>query len=242
MGLLSFFQRPSGSQAGARAGAAVDPRSIDAQRTRARRRLIGAAVLLGLGIVGFPLLFDTAPRPESGAIPIEIATRPSDWAPPLATVPVPAPLPSAEPTVVPGPAPAAPAEPPVASAPVPEAPKAPARSEPSPPAPVAKPADAEAARALAALEGKPAAAPVAASAAASGRFVVQVGAFSTADAARGARERVEKVGLKTYTQEVDTAAGKRIRVRVGPYDARDAAEKAAAQLRQAGLPTAILSL
>jgi DedD protein len=32
-------------------------------RRRARHRLIGAAVLVLIGVVGFPLLFDTQPRP-----------------------------------------------------------------------------------------------------------------------------------------------------------------------------------
>ena len=35
----------------------------DEPRARARRRLIGALVLLVVGVVGFPLLFETQPRP-----------------------------------------------------------------------------------------------------------------------------------------------------------------------------------
>ncbi|HSV46471.1 MAG TPA: SPOR domain-containing protein, partial [Ramlibacter sp.] len=37
--------------------------SVEAMRRRARHRLIGAAVLVLLGVIGFPLLFDTQPRP-----------------------------------------------------------------------------------------------------------------------------------------------------------------------------------
>jgi len=78
--------------------------------------------------------------------------------------------------------------------------------------------------------------------AAGGRFVVQVGAFSEPNSARDARARVEKLGLKAYTQVVETSGGKRIRVRVGPYGDRGEAEKAAAQIKQAGLSSAVLTL
>ncbi len=44
-------------------------------RRRARHRLIGAAVLVAAGVVGFPLLFDTQPRPVAKDIPIELPER-----------------------------------------------------------------------------------------------------------------------------------------------------------------------
>src|SRR5688500_19812768 len=49
--------------------------SIEAMRKRARHRLIGAVVLVLVGIVGFPILFDTQPRPVAVDIPIEIPDR-----------------------------------------------------------------------------------------------------------------------------------------------------------------------
>jgi DedD protein len=75
-----------------------------------------------------------------------------------------------------------------------------------------------------------------------GRFVVQVAAYSEASAARDMRQRVEKLGLKSYTQPIEIDGVKRIRVRVGPFPARDDAEKAAATLKEAGLPAAVLAL
>jgi DedD protein len=54
--------------------------------------------------------------------------------------------------------------------------------------------------------------------------------------------RVEKSGLKTYTQVAETAEGKRIRVRVGPFGSRDEAEKAAKKIKSLDLPAAILTL
>ena len=49
--------------------------SIETMRRRARHRLIGAVVLVLSGVIGFPLLFDTQPRPVAVDIPIEIPDR-----------------------------------------------------------------------------------------------------------------------------------------------------------------------
>ena len=77
MDLLSVFKRKT--------PAAAAPEAADAvqlARTRARRRLIGAAVLVVVGIIGFPLLFETQPRPIPVDLPIEIPRK--DSVPPLA--------------------------------------------------------------------------------------------------------------------------------------------------------------
>jgi DedD protein len=236
MGLFSSFNRQA---AAAPAGAGGDTaQAVDAARTRARRRLIGAVVLLGIGVIAFPLLFETQPRPIPVDIPIEIPRK--EGAPPLA-VPVPR-------TAAPAAAPAAPA----ASKPVPAVPvitesKADAGKE------VAAPVEA-AAKVAAKPEPAPKAAapnlpaqtlPVVESKSANdtpGRFVVQVGAFADAGVAREARAKVDKLGLRTYTQAVDTDNGKRIRVRLGPFASRDEADKAAAKVKAAGLPAAVLTL
>jgi DedD protein len=74
------------------------------------------------------------------------------------------------------------------------------------------------------------------------RYVVQFGAFADANAARTTRMKVERLGIKTYAQQVDTPGGKRIRVRIGPYVDRGEADKALATLRKAGLTGAVLTL
>jgi DedD protein len=74
------------------------------------------------------------------------------------------------------------------------------------------------------------------------RYIVQVGAFSDANMAQAARAKVEKLGIKTYTQEVSTPAGKKIRVRVGPFANKAEADKATATLKKAGLVAAVLTL
>lgn len=91
---MAFFKfRSRGPQAneGRSAPAAVPAESVETLRRRARHRLIGAAVLVLLGVIGFPLLFDTQPRPVSVDIPIEIPDR--NRVAPL-SVPAPAPAPS----------------------------------------------------------------------------------------------------------------------------------------------------
>ncbi len=49
--------------------------SVEVMRSRARNRLIGSAVLVFVGVIGFPLLFDTQPRPIPVDIPIEVPDR-----------------------------------------------------------------------------------------------------------------------------------------------------------------------
>lgn len=87
---------------------------------------------------------------------------------------------------------------------------------------------------------KPPSSPV--PAAAEGRFVVQVGAYSDAATLRDARQRVEKLGLKTYTQVIEGEAARRTRVRVGPFATRAEAQAAAARIKAAGLPANLLAL
>ncbi|MEY2687008.1 MAG: hypothetical protein RL375_1206 [Pseudomonadota bacterium] len=85
-------------------------------------------------------------------------------------------------------------------------------------------------------EAKPAAAP------AGTRFVLQVGAFEQAAAARETRGKVEKLGLKAYEQEIDAAGARRIRVRLGPYASRDEAERVLQKLRAGGLNAGVVPL
>ncbi|HEX6018161.1 MAG TPA: SPOR domain-containing protein, partial [Burkholderiaceae bacterium] len=103
---------------------------------------------------------------------------------------------------------------------------------------VAKPATV-----VAAAEAKPdAGSDSAKSDSAAGRFVVQVGAYGEASSARDMRQRVDKLGLKSYTQVVEVDGATRTRVRVGPFAAREDAEKAAGALKAAGLPAKVLTL
>lgn len=287
MPLPSFFQRfmkPSTPAAaapgkGRRASAAgpgepVGPTAaVEAARVQARRRLVGALVLLLAGIVGFPLLFETQPRPVALDMPIQTPGGGAQVPPPALPAPATAqrqPLPpsvqaaaevevetpldkaqvAASDAVQTVPAMKtelrSEAKPEPKPEPKPSAPKAVA--EPTKAAAskaVSKPAADDGSRARALLDDKPtpvAAASAAASSAKAGRFVVQVGAYTEAGALREARQKVEKLGMKTYTQVIEGDAGKRTRVRVGPFETREEAERTAARVKAQGLPTAILAL
>ena len=249
MGLLSYFKRKSEASA-----AEIPPAEMDgvaAARTLARRRLIGATVLLGIGVVGFPLLFETQPRPIAIDIPIEIPRK--DGAPALVLPPAvtaPAAAPAAKVASVPAEiversadegrelAASAPAlKPSAKSTPKPASAASLVPAKPLPAAP--KPAD-DGGRARALLDGETSAS--SAPSAPSARLVVQVGAFADAGKLAEVRHKLEKLGLKTYTQVVEVEGSKRTRVRVGPFDNRAEADKAAARIRAAGLPAAILTL
>ncbi len=222
-------------------------------RIQARRRLTGAAVLLLLGIVLFPLVLETQPRPLPMDLPITVA--PGHGAA-TAAPPVQPPVQKAAPVVAVAPsapwveeAPARP--PPMVAASAPSAavsvPPVPALGEPvkTAPPPVAAasvPKPRTAAALPAAGQASAPAVPPAVTEAAAGRFVVQVGAFADEAAVRQTRQKVEKLGLKTYTQEVGTEAGKRVRVRVGPFADRDEALQVLNRIKGAGLPGAVLVL
>jgi DedD protein len=301
MALSSFFKRKkSEDAAGPEAAASLKPAKRSAApgagglgsasnlphesaavvqaRTQARRRLIGAAVLLLLGVLLFPLVFETKPRPLPMDLPISVApTGPAGKGAPATTPvtpvrPAPAmitetaepeparapataassPLVTAAPAPVPTPAPDVKASAPaVAAAPQVKA-SAPAATAaksaaPAPQAKASAPAAAAAAKAAApapqAKASVPAlAAPAPAPDPAAGRFVVQVGAFADDATVRQTRQKVEKLGLKTYTQEVNTEAGKRVRVRVGPFATKEEAAQVLGKLKGAGLPGAVLTL
>jgi DedD protein len=266
--------------------------SIETLRTRARQRLIGAVVLVALGIVAFTLLFDSQPRPIPVDIQITMPDKDKPESTTTATIPAPAtPAPAAPaspaataPQVA---APAAPVTPSVAApaaaaataaaaaqasaslSPKEEfvAPKAEKKPEVKPeakveakvtPKPEVKPApkpaaNDEAAKAMAILEGKTPAKTEAKTSetkpesttttdASAGRFVVQVGAFAEKDKAQQVRLKVERAGMKTYTNVAQTKDGARTRVRVGPFTTRAEAEKAAAKIKTLDLPAAILTL
>lgn len=207
-------------------------------KKRARRRLVGAIVLVTAVAVVLPMILDSEPKPATQNIDIQI--------------------PSPEAGVLsPKPAPLKPVEKPPAAA-VPAAtepvlpPKAEAKTEAGVEAkPEIKPEAAVVARAEPRIEtkaetkvaAKPAAsapAPAkpapktesAAKAPASGGFVIQVAALSDAAKARELQAKIAGGGLKAYTEIVQTAKGPVTRVRVGPYASREAAEKARTSLQR----------
>lgn len=265
---MAFFKFRFPGQAAAdaapsEAAHSVPNENIDIVRRRARHRLIGSVVLVLIAVVGFPLLFDTQPRPVAVDTPILIPDR--QTAAPLATVPaLPSPakplLPETKPLpaqagldpreeVVSPPAPVAAvtksAEPPSAehrAQDVKAVEPKPAETRPAPakvvrqePVVPVKPKD-DGSKAKSLLEGK-------AGSPSAERHVIQVGAFADAAKVREVRRKLEQAGLTTYTQTIDGKDGKQTtRVRVGPFDSREEADKAAGRIRKLELSPVILRI
>jgi len=261
---VAFFKfRKNGAE---QSGPTPAPESLDVLRKRARHRLIGASTLVLLGVVGFPLLFDSQPRPVAVDIAIDIPDKAK--APALTPSPASAAAASAAPkasdaasvagvaavstlaikAAAPASAPAstlAPLPPPETKASAKSEPKALAMPEPKVTAkPEAKPAVKadekvqSSGKAQALLDGKDAAKP----AAAAKRYAVQVGAFADDKKAHEVRTTLEKAGIKTYTQVLTTADGKRTRVRVGPWENKAEADKAAEKIKKLNLSASVLEL
>jgi DedD protein len=254
------------SRSGSAGHSAPPPQSIEAVRRRARHRLIGAVALVLLGVLGFPLLFDTQPRPISVDIPIEIPSRnpsgtvvaKSEPAAPAAvakgTAVETADSLTAREEVVDAKTPAAPAAAVVTKdkavevpAPKPADKSAEKSADKAVDKPAAKPAqkpvpEKPADKPADKVAEKPTEKPADKAATGNERIVVQVGAFSEVERAREARLKLERAGLTTYTHVAETPQGRRIRVRMGPFATRAEADKAAARAKALGLPAALLWL
>ena len=93
---MAFFKfrmpgRATASQAAVAAENAA-AESAEVLRQRARHRLLGAAVLVVLAVIGFPFLFDTQPRTVSVDIAVEIPDKNKSRSPanPVEAAPTPA--------------------------------------------------------------------------------------------------------------------------------------------------------
>jgi DedD protein len=231
--------------------------SVEVLRRRARHRLIGATVLVIIGVVGFPLVFDTQPRPVSVDIAVDIPDR-------IKTKPMVSASAATKQTPLATDAALSPKEEVVTSAKKEETPIPTASQTPVAVTPTAPPATATAKTAEPLKTPEPAKAdsktsdtstlaktssaslvPVtpSASAAVEGpRFVVQIGAFAEDAKVKEVRLKLEKAGYKTYTNIANTKDGPRTRVRVGPFASKDEAEKMANKIKQLQLQPQVLTL
>ena len=204
---------------------AISDEEFQLQR-RARRRLIGAIVLVTAMVVVLPMVLDTEPKPVTRDITVRIPSPDSGtFTSKVLPAPKDAKLAS---KAVEGKAAAKPIEErksvaassdPASPESVKEAPRATAKETPKP---------AKAAPAKPAKAPKPAAAP-------EGQFVVQVIALADAEKAKQMQAKITAAGIKAYTEIVKTAKGDVTRVRAGPFVTREAAETARAQLKAIGM-------
>ncbi|CAJ0806194.1 SPOR domain-containing protein [Ralstonia flaminis] len=219
------------------------------QKQRARRRLIGAVVLVGAAVVVLPLVFDAKPRPVTDAVAVQIQGQPIDRgakastdepkvasrrsAPraPGSSADQPQALDQGEEVVASADAPS-PSTPAPAPAPAQNTPSA----KPTPPKTVASltpPADSK----PAAKPAQPTQQATASSADASGnKFVLLIGAFASEDRARNWLGKLKAEKIPGYIEHKKVPEkGDLALLRAGPFSDRAAAEAAQKRAEQIGL-------
>lgn len=224
-------------------------------KKRARRRLVGAVALAVLAAVVLPMVMDQSPQSPVQDVQVRIPgqepatpfnpraltsrnTESAGEAEKSAAKP-------AEPAVE------KPADKPVAKA-AEKAPEKPAEKAPekaaakvaekaaekAPEKSVEKAADRngeEARRAAAILAGKPAAPDVKPPSSASGEFVILIGAFANPANVKQLQTKLGELGIKVYTEVLESPQGNKTRVRAGPFPNRDAADKALEKMKRIGV-------
>ena len=261
--LPSFFKRKTQSEdleIGSRGGRTVKraaPRSFqraaeaeelalteDPEQQRARHRLIGAAVLVLIAVVGLPRILDSKPKPAPNDIAVNIVTS--------------LPIPGSETKVEDKPKVETPTESPkdapkAAAAPAPEAksetkpePKTETKAETKPAAPAA---NKSATLGLAAGEEVVAAsAPKAdsklkvddaaksAASNGSGKYIIQIGAFASEANVKALSTRLKNQNIPSYVlNRAGADGGKIFLVRAGPFTDKDVAEAAEKKIKAMGL-------
>lgn len=216
-------------------------------KKRARRRLVGAAAFALLAVIVLPMVMDETPPPSVSQVQIRIPGQDAPLPPVTAAKPAStSAAPTASPAQPSSPAaavvtPAAPVVDPSASAGIAGEPgklPAPADLASSKPASAAaatpaaptqsKPADsakADGERAAAILAGKEAQVP----------HVVLIGAFANAANVKTLQRKLSEMGIKSYTEALDSPTGRKTRVRAGPFPTREAAERARERMKRIGV-------
>lgn len=207
------------------------------EKKRARRRLIGAVVIVLVVVVGLPMVFDSEPKPINKNIIIQIPSRDAgissidsqnnpgqDKTSDQNTKP---PVPERIVTTV---------TPSVATPSTVMPPKSDIKSE-------GKAADqqhiasnGDSARAVAILNGADI------SAKPTMHIVIQVGAFATQKKVNELQDKLTAAGIQSFTQKIATSSGDKIRVRIGPFSDKESADKAKLQLEKIGLNASLISL
>lgn len=223
-------------------------------KKRARRRLIGAIFFVSVVAVVLPTVMDQEPRPQVQDVEIRIPGQDDKpFAPRFAAAP------GEKPAEAPAPARPAVTDPPPRPAEVPaeKAPEKPAakpaekpaekplekpvaKPEKAPEKPAAKPADkapekpkaddAKRAAAILAGQGADAKAP-----AKGGDYLVLIGAFASEDNVRNLKAKLGELGIRTYSEPLETPQGRKTRVRAGPFPSREAADKALEKMKKIGV-------
>ncbi|NUA28156.1 SPOR domain-containing protein [Cupriavidus basilensis] len=187
------------------------------QKQRARRRLIGAVVLMAAAVIVLPIVFETQPRPVVDNIAVKIDGGPGGAAGKV--------KPDAR-----------------KADPLPPAPQSKldsqaldAGEELVADSAAAKPAAAAApAEKIADKPATPAAKP------GSGKFLVLIGAFSSEEKAKLWLSKLKAGKVPAYIEKKVLADGERVLLRAGPFSDRDAADAAEKRVRAAGLTAKVI--
>jgi DedD protein len=223
-------------------------------KKRARRRLVGAIAFAGLAAVVLPMVMDEEPKQQVQDVQIRIPGQDQTPFKPNIAKPAAAPVADEKPPAPdkaeaqPAPVPTTkPAEAPVSKPAEKAQDKAPEKAvekpvdkkieksaDKKPEKPSEKPVQATHAdtqRAAASLGDKPAdAAP-----AGSGQYLVLIGAFSNPVNVKQLQTKIGELGIKVFTEALDSPEGKKTRVRAGPFPNREAADKALDRMRRIGV-------
>ncbi len=230
-------------------------------KKRARRRLLGSVAFAGLAAVVLPMVMDEEPKQQIQDVQIRIPGQ--DQTPFTPKVRPSAPAPQLEKAALPekveavaSPVSAKAADKPVekpaekavekpVSKPVEKpaekvvdkvADKAPVKGAEKPVDKAVSPSAAESQRAAAILNGKHVEpAPSAQPAQGNGQFVILIGAFSNPANVKQLQTKIGELGVKVFTEPLDSPEGKKMRVRAGPFPNRDAADKALEKMKRIGV-------
>ncbi len=232
--------------------------SPDAQtqlKKRARRRLMGAIAFAGLAAVVLPMVMDEEPKQQLQDVQIRIPGQDqATFAPSASAKSTPASASASAPLV----------EKPVVpekqeAAAVKNSPTQSAKDNdvPRAEAPVARPTEkitgkaveknidkasekalkspepvGEAQRAASILAGK---ASEAATNSVGAPYVILLGAFTSTANVKQLQSKMAELGIKTYTEVLESPEGKKTRLRAGPFASREAADKALDKIKRIGV-------
>ncbi len=257
--LPSFFKRKTQSDdlelgsRGSRTAKRAAPRSFqraaeaeelalteDPEQQRARHRLIGAAVLVLIAVIGLPRILDSKPKSAPNDIAVNIVT----------SLPIPGADPKPEAKVEEKSKVDLPVEAPKAEvpAPAPEV-KAEEKAEPKAEVKSAPAVNKSAALGLAAGEEVVAGAapkstpkpkvedvPKPSAATGSGKYIIQIGAFASEDNVKSLVAKLKNQKIPSFVvNKAGADGGKIFLVRAGPYTDKDAAEAAEKKIKAMGL-------
>lgn len=222
------------SSRGSRVTADESVLTEDPEHQRARHRLIGAAVLVLIAIIVLPRVLDSKPKTISNDIAITIVSSLPAVTPPQSTPP-----PSAEPKSEEAKTATAPVTPAVAAPPPPVS----STAKPIAPGAADKTMGLAAGEEIVVAPKSNANGPATASAnpSASGKFVIQIGAFASEERANGWIAKLKEQKIPNYVlNRTGTDGTKLYALRAGPFADKETAEAAEKKIKAMGLTPRIV--